>query len=488
MKAIRNNIKKLFLLLSAGILSAAMLASCMGQKSESPETKGHQWQTSDTLNEWEQDLLRKNGFPTDINELTVNQKISVQHIYEMITYMNEKYGEEFGYAGYIEPGLMQSEELYVYPVKNGSGVESTIYVKIDENGNFYDNYSIGQTEIVNNAEAEMNKFIAEYFKDKNTVSFITEVYPIDHPEKIHGDDYAWELSVDSTFFISENDCTKAELEEFGRVFAQWACNRHLQISARFQLISHRKDLKYITRARHYDYYDMHGDAGPCVYFYHVRIYKDRITDYDADSLLSLEYTHEEFLKNGRTEKWYPTRINNITYNDEVVVDKMEKLWYWKDYYGFNDEVLYDSLQFAEINRLLGIGGWKSEADIQNYTFGWTRNGHKFEFRVVDSERIYADGKPELKLDLYFDGIQLTDFKGIHGDVIGRERDPEYQNGEFRVSLGFDQYALEKYFGIIIKEDTKNETGTVIIKPEAEYSASLLPMLADAILDVFVNQQ
>ncbi|MCR4794847.1 MAG: hypothetical protein K5898_06715 [Ruminococcus sp.] len=166
---------------------------------------------------------------------------------------------------------------------------------------------------------------------------------------------------------------------------------------------------------------------------------------------------------------------------------VEKMWYWKDCYCFDDGVFYDSLQFDEINRLLSVGGWKSEADIRNYTFGWTRNGHKFEFRVVDSERIYADGKPELKLDLYFDGIKLIDFKGIDGDVIGRERDPKYQNGEFRVFLKFDQYALEKYFGIIIREDLKNETGTVIIKPEVEYSVSLLSLKTDAILGVFIDR-
>ena len=468
MKNIRYTVKKALILLSAAVISTSSLMSCMETSNKKSKAKAHNWQSSDTLNDWEKELLSANGLSTDIDELTANQKISVQHIYEMITYMNEKYGEEFGYAGYIEPGLMQNETLYVYPLKNSSGVMSTIYVKIDENGDFYDNYAAGETEIVNNTETEMNKFIAEYFKDKETVSYITEVYPIEHPENIHGDDYAWELLVDSTFFISENDCTRAELEEFGRVMAQWACDRHMRIKMRFNLIHHNKDLKLIIRERIDEYYNMNGDKGPCIYLYHVSVFNDRITDYDSDSNLSLEYTHEEFLRDGRTKKLYPTKIENITYNDEIVVPKMERYCHWHDHYGIDDKAFYDSLQFEQLNRLISIAGWKSEADITARTFGWSRGSHKFEFHVVDSDRMNAYNEPMLKLELYYDGIQITNYTGLYGDVVGQERYSEYENGEYYVCLGFDQYALEKYFGIIVNADLENETGTVSVMSDEDF--------------------
>ena len=83
-------------------------------------------------------LLEAEGLPTDIEKLTPTQKRSIQHIYEMITYLNEKYGEEFIYKGYIEPGAMQSEELYAYSLSDKK--KRTVTVKIDSDGNLKDDY------------------------------------------------------------------------------------------------------------------------------------------------------------------------------------------------------------------------------------------------------------------------------------------------------------------------------------------------------------
>lgn len=127
--------KKAIALIITAILAASMVTSC--GKSNSSQT-GHNWQNSETLNEWQKNLLEAEGLPTDIEKLTPTQKRSIQHIYEMITYLNEKYGEEFIYKGYIEPGAMQSEELYAYSLSDNK--KRTVTVKIDSDGNLTDDY------------------------------------------------------------------------------------------------------------------------------------------------------------------------------------------------------------------------------------------------------------------------------------------------------------------------------------------------------------
>ena len=89
--------KKYITLLTSAILAASMITSC--GKSNSSSQTGHKWQNSETLNEWQKSLLESQGLPTDIEQLSPTQKRSIQHIYEMITYLNEKYGEEFVYKG-----------------------------------------------------------------------------------------------------------------------------------------------------------------------------------------------------------------------------------------------------------------------------------------------------------------------------------------------------------------------------------------------------
>ncbi len=109
--------KRYISLITAAVLSASMVSSC-GKADNS--SSGHKWLNSETLNEWQKSLLKAEGLPTDIEQLSPSQKRSIQHIYEMITYLNEKYDEEFVYAGYVEPGVMDEETLYAYPKQFGA--------------------------------------------------------------------------------------------------------------------------------------------------------------------------------------------------------------------------------------------------------------------------------------------------------------------------------------------------------------------------------
>lgn len=158
------------------ILTLVCLTSC-GKTG----TSGHKWQNSDTLNEWQMDLLEAQGLPTDIEKLTPMQKLSIQHIYEMITYLNDKYDEEFVYAGYIQPGLMDEETLLAYPKQYGAeGGRNTVKVTVDDNGNFIDTYS--SLEVRNYYESLINNFTQNYF-DSNEVKVVVTDFESEFVEK-----------------------------------------------------------------------------------------------------------------------------------------------------------------------------------------------------------------------------------------------------------------------------------------------------------------
>ena len=147
--------KKAIALIITAILTASMVTSC--GKSNSSQT-GHNWQNSETLNEWQKNLLEAEGLPTDIEKLTPTQKRSIQHIYEMINYLNEKYDEEFVYKGYLEPGAMQSEELYAYSLSDKK--KRTVTVKIDSDGNLTDDYQ--SKSVADNCEELIDDWIHSY--------------------------------------------------------------------------------------------------------------------------------------------------------------------------------------------------------------------------------------------------------------------------------------------------------------------------------------
>ena len=91
------SMKKQIALLTSAVLAVSMVTSC-GKSTNSSSQTGHKWENSETLNEWQIDLLESQGLPTDIEQLSPSQKRSIQLIYEMITYLNEKYDEVFVYA------------------------------------------------------------------------------------------------------------------------------------------------------------------------------------------------------------------------------------------------------------------------------------------------------------------------------------------------------------------------------------------------------
>lgn len=234
--------KKLIALITTAIISASMISSC-GKAGNS--SGGHKWQNSDTLNEWQKSLLEAQGLPTDIEQLTPSQKRSIQHIYEMITYLNEKYDEEFVYAGYVEPGVMDEETLYAYPKQFGAeGGKNTVEVTLDEKGNFTDTYS--DMGVSSYLEKLIGAYVRGYFKSDEIAYFMTvNASDIKSMDEVKNGDFNWDIGVANDFFFSDKCFKSEDIEVFVPEFAKWLYKHRIVASNKLKIVKN-VDVKNAT--------------------------------------------------------------------------------------------------------------------------------------------------------------------------------------------------------------------------------------------------
>ncbi len=232
--------KKLIALITTAIISASMVSSCgkAGDSSNVSSTtslssSGHKWQNSDTLNEWQIDLLEAQGLPTDIEQLTPSQKRSIQHIYEMITYLNEKYDEEFVYAGYVEPGVMDEEVLYARSLSDEK--QRAVTVKIDDNGAFTDDYQ--SKSVSDYCEELIDNWIHSYL-EKDDYRYYSVVNACDiQMSEIKNDDFQWKYGAENMIFIKMNEYDFDTLEKFAVNYAKFLYEHHISGSHRINVVN-----------------------------------------------------------------------------------------------------------------------------------------------------------------------------------------------------------------------------------------------------------
>ena len=266
------------------ILSLLCLVSC-GKAGNS--SSGHKWQNSDTLNEWQIDLLEAQELPTDIEQLTPSQKRSIQHIYEMITYLNEKYDEEFVYAGYVEPGVMDEETLYAYPKQFGSeGGKNTVEVTLDEKGNFTDTYS--DMGVSSYLEKLIGDYVRGYFKSDEIAYFMTvNASDIKSMDEVKNGDFNWDIGVTNGFFFSDK-CFKAEdIEMFVPEFAKWLYKHRIVASNNLKIV---KNVTYLNRDEIYKFENI-------VYKYNLTIDEKEVIVSDSFDSEPKYFDTEEYIRN-----------------------------------------------------------------------------------------------------------------------------------------------------------------------------------------------
>ncbi|MCR5600975.1 MAG: hypothetical protein K6G33_09590 [Ruminococcus sp.] len=240
--------KKTITLLTAAVSTVVCLSSCV--KAQTDKTA--------VLNDWQKEVLAAEGLPTEADELTDSQLKSIQRIYEMITYLNEKYNEEFIYAGYLEPEANQTETLYAYPRLLGADYgRNTVTVKTTKDG-FTDDYS--DRSIVDYAEEMANDFMKDYFDSDQVIAFFkVNACDIKKNEVIDGD-FQWKLGVSDIIFVNEDICNAEQIEEFAVNYAKWLYEHELDGRHRINIVKDM-DITQITYGEISDVYDYDNYLG-----------------------------------------------------------------------------------------------------------------------------------------------------------------------------------------------------------------------------------
>lgn len=241
--------KKQIALLTSAILAVSMVTSC-GKSINSSSQTGHKWQNSETLNEWQKNLLEAEGLPTDIDQLTPSQKRSIQHIYEMITYLNEKYDEEFVYAGYIEPGAMQSEELYAYSLSDKK--KRTVTVKIDSDGNLTDDYQ--SKSVADYCEDLIDDWIHSYLGTDDYRYFATPNACYIEMSEIKDENFQWKYGATNMIYLKMDEYNFDELEKFAVNYAKFLYEHKIDGSHRINVMREWPDYE-VNYNTSYDCYE-----------------------------------------------------------------------------------------------------------------------------------------------------------------------------------------------------------------------------------------
>ena len=125
--------RKLIVLILS-ILAMFSLVAC-SSKDKEPEVEK---EPEVVLNERQKEILMEEGLTTVFEDLTYTQKKAIVAIEDMLTYLDEKYNDEFSYAGYIAKNVLEPEQLIAF--KTGTDRDFDCFtVTTTENG-YEDNY------------------------------------------------------------------------------------------------------------------------------------------------------------------------------------------------------------------------------------------------------------------------------------------------------------------------------------------------------------
>jgi hypothetical protein len=168
------------------------------------------------LDDWQINVLKSKGLPTDYNKLKIGQRDSIYRMGMMHRYLVDKYGIEFEYRGYYQSGFGQKEELIVMPEgadRNDS--RSIVSVRV-KNGEFSDNY--GDYEVLMYIGNMYEEHTKEFFKSDRVKVYATDIMVnrMSNTNFEKGQKFDNNLSVGAVMFISGDICDDSTYDRFGQ--------------------------------------------------------------------------------------------------------------------------------------------------------------------------------------------------------------------------------------------------------------------------------
>ena len=220
-----------------------------------------------TLNDWQKSVLEAQGLSTDYDELKPIQQLSIDRMYEMKKYLDDKYGMEFEYEGYTPSGLMDKEQFIAYPKELGiDGGRNYVTVEVDENGNFTDNYV--STQLKDKFEKMYNDFVQDYFHSEKAVVF-PDHFECEYEDlsEMKDDFYDFKIFSETQIFISDSVCDEEGLKRFTAAYYEWLCQNGIYCNARISVVHDNlfESINYLNYTDFYNEKSMVYDIGIFIY-------------------------------------------------------------------------------------------------------------------------------------------------------------------------------------------------------------------------------
>lgn len=187
------------------------------------------------LNNWQINLLEAMELPTEYELLTTSQQRTINRVWDMISYLNTKYEEEFIYVDYIPKELNQTETLYAYPKSTGSG-NGKYYVTVKANGEGFtdNNFDFSVSSL---AEELTNEFLAEHFDSDEYKYFALPLACSVDMAEMENSKFQWKYGASNRIFLLESECSIDNVEEFAVEYAKWLYEHELSGTHRIQILS-----------------------------------------------------------------------------------------------------------------------------------------------------------------------------------------------------------------------------------------------------------
>ena len=188
------------------------------------------------LDDWQINVLKEKGLPTDYNELKIGQQDSIYRMGMMHRYLVDKYGIEFEYAGYYQSGFGQKEELIVMPEGADENDSRSIVSVREKDGEFSDNY--GDYEVLMYIENMYEEHAKEFFKsDKiNAIAVSVNYNRLGYSQLENGEIFHNNLAISAVIYISDEICNRNKCEEYVNELRRYLSERELVGTTRISVI------------------------------------------------------------------------------------------------------------------------------------------------------------------------------------------------------------------------------------------------------------
>ena len=117
------------------------------------------------LNDRQKFILQKEGLPTDYDLLSLTQKVSIEAIEDMFTYLDMMYpDEQFEFSGYVAQSPLESEQLIVF------SQYGKVTVHRDINGDSFEyNDDFKEIKAADMYSTVINELIAKQYNEKDYI-------------------------------------------------------------------------------------------------------------------------------------------------------------------------------------------------------------------------------------------------------------------------------------------------------------------------------